>query len=108
MAATKQYNEKEVLMLVKIARIPKADEILRTLRGGKQLYFNQICEQVKGSKTTIVNALRLLASMGILKDEWTVQTLGQVKTNPRRAVRKYQIAEEYSVFVDRLPALHAT
>lgn len=91
-----EMNDKEINIVKYITHNEKASQIIDALLTVENLYFNQISEKIGGSRSLIAEVLYKLEKLGALTGGWEIKEL-KIKDAPKsRAVKNYQINENYS------------
>jgi DNA-binding transcriptional ArsR family regulator len=98
-----EFTKKQVELSKFILKSEHRKAVLETLHQSRK-YFNQLCKELGGSKSTVAGALDDLVDKGIVDFKWEVIEKKAAMRNPARfsAVKMFFIKPEYCDLVEKL------
>lgn len=81
----------------------KRKEVMEKL-SKSEMYFNQLCRKIRGSRSVISNTLDDLVAKGIIEFEWKIIARKEAIPNPApfSAVKMFRIKKEHLETVKKL------
>jgi hypothetical protein len=93
-------NSGQKQIVLYLIQNPKASKIIVTLCDKKSSYLNEIQQSVVGSKTSTIQILKDLESMGIITSEWKIEEMKGKGGPSSRAVKSFRLSQDKEKLIE--------
>ena len=98
--APQKLSDKDFRVILYLLTTPKAAKVIVALCDKQSSYLNEIQNTVQGSKTSTVEIIKKLESLGIIKSEWKLEQLKTTAKPRTRAVRKFILSSDKEKLIE--------